>query len=84
MQTKKESLWEVVLNIGSGYVLALITQWFLYPLYDLEVTWSENMQLAAIFMLISIIRSYFWRRYWNRRLLKKLEKHYEKHRTNTS
>ena len=53
---------ETGLNIGSGYVLAMLTQAVVYPLYDITTSTGQDAGIAAIFTVVSLIRSYLWRR----------------------
>ncbi len=65
-QSKLESLIESVITVGSGLIVAVIIQLLIFPLYDIEITLFENIQLATIFTSISIIRIYIIRRYFSR------------------
>lgn len=65
-QTRWESFLEQLLNIGSGLFLsALVTQPIIFPLFGIVMTTSDNIMLAIIFTLTSIVRGYIWRRYFN-------------------
>lgn len=64
-QTKRHSLIESGTNITIGYILAVCIQILVYPLFDLEVTLGENIIIAAIFTVASVIRSYVLRRAFN-------------------
>ena len=67
-QSKKESLVEQALNVGSGWLLSLLVWAFLIsPLYNIETSLAENMGITIIFTFISIVRGYMWRRYFNKR-----------------
>ena len=65
-QSKLESLFESVITVGSGLIVAVIIQLLIFPLYDIEITLFENIQLATIFTVSSIIRIYFIRRCFSR------------------
>jgi hypothetical protein len=65
-QSKLESLFESVITVGSGLIVAVIIQLLIFPLYDIEITLFENIQLATIFTVSSIIRIYIIRRCFNR------------------
>ena len=65
-QSKIQSLVESVVTVGSGLIVAVIIQLLIFPLYDIEITLFENIQLATIFTVSSIIRIYFIRRCFNR------------------
>ena len=65
-QSKLQSLVESVVTVGSGLIVAVIIQLLIFPLYDIEITLFENIQLAIIFTVSSIIRIYFIRRCFSR------------------
>ncbi len=67
MQTRLQSLVEAWANVAIGYFLALLAQMIVFPLYDIEVTISQNLQIGLIFTAVSIARSYSLRRFFNRR-----------------
>lgn len=65
-QTKRHSLLEALANTVGGYVLALITQLVVYPLYGASFTLRQNIEIGLIFMAVSIARGYLLRRAFNR------------------
>ena len=72
MQTRKGSLLETTLNIGSGFIVAmLVWQLIVAPLFGYEVTLYDNFWLTMIFTVVSVVRSYFWRRLFNYYIVKK-------------
>ena len=56
------SFVEAMANVAIGYGIAVLSQIFVFPLFGLVVTLTENMALGAIFTAISIGRSYALRR----------------------
>lgn len=73
MQTKTESLIESSLNIASGFILSLIIwTWLVKPLFNIETSVMENLNITLIFTVSAIIRSYVWRRYFNYRYVRSL------------
>ena len=66
MQTKKHSAFESVVNVIAGYTTAIITQIVVFPVFGIETSTSDNMKIALIFTVISLIRSYVIRRSFNR------------------
>ena len=64
-QLKKHSLLESVVNISIGYVVALISQLLVFPLFNIMVPFTDNLLIGAYFTVISLIRSYAIRRYFN-------------------
>ena len=61
-QSRKMSFLESCLSVGSGYLLALLTQLVVFPLFDIRVDFHEQLGIAGIFTAISIVRTYLWRR----------------------
>ena len=58
---------ESVIDVGSGFFLAIIIQITVFPLFDLYPTIFENFQIALIFTLVSMTRSALWRRFFRKR-----------------
>ena len=66
-QSKLSSLIESLLNVGSGFVVSsLLWSFVIVPVYEIEVTVTQNLEITAIFTVISVIRGYIWRRVFNR------------------
>jgi hypothetical protein len=71
-QTKKESFIESALNIGSGFLVSLAVWTFVVvPLWALPVTMGENLQITMLFTVVSVVRSYVWRRIFNNLYVKR-------------
>ena len=68
MQSKLGSATEAFLNIGSGFLLSMcIWQLIANPLFGYDVSLLENAGLTSIFTVVSMARSYLWRRFFNKR-----------------
>lgn len=67
-QSRLESLIESVINIVIGYNVALLSQWLIFPMFDIHVSLTDNLLIGAWFTAISLIRSYVIRRWFNARL----------------
>ena len=65
MQSKLQSLLEALANTATGYIISVITQVYLFPLFGIHLPLHTNMLIVAIFTAISIVRSYLWRRLFN-------------------
>ena len=63
MQTRLESLIEVIINISIGFVISTIANAILLPMVGLPVTLSQNLLVGAGMTVISVARSYMIRRY---------------------
>ena len=61
-QSRLMSLVESLANVLVGYVVAVITQMAVFPLFGLAVTISDNLLIGLIFTAVSILRSYALRR----------------------
>lgn len=66
-QSKEQSLKETVISTFIGLAVSLITQILVFPLYGMEVSFNQNIQITIIFTLVSIVRGYFVRRYFNKK-----------------
>jgi len=58
---------ESVIDVGSGFFLAIIIQITIFPFFDLHPTIFENFQIALIFTIVSMTRSALWRRFFRKR-----------------
>ena len=54
---------ETLIDIGSGFLLAILTQIIVFPFFGYEVTILNSIHLALIFTAISMLRSWCWRMY---------------------
>jgi hypothetical protein len=65
MQTRKQSLIEASLNIGSGFILSMCVYQLVMPMFGYPVTLVDNLGITSIFTVVSVVRSYVWRRIFN-------------------
>lgn len=61
-QSRLMSLVESVANVIVGYGVAVVTQILIFPIFGLHTTLAQNLQIGAIFTLVSIVRSFGLRR----------------------
>ena len=61
-QSRRMSLIEAVTNVILGYGLAVIAQIVVFPWFGLDVSIGENLAIGAVFVGISLLRSYALRR----------------------
>ena len=64
-QTKTQSAVESVANVTIGYVVSLVANATILPLFGFSISMSENLAIGAIYTAISIARSYCVRRAFN-------------------
>ena len=65
-QSRRLSLIEAVTNVVAGYALAVITQIVAFPWFGLQVSLGDNLVIGAVFVGVSLIRSYALRRLFER------------------
>ena len=61
-QSRRMSLVEAITNVAVGYALAIATQIVVFPWFGLHPSLGENLALGAVFVGISLLRSYALRR----------------------
>jgi hypothetical protein len=65
-QSRRLSLIEATTNVAVGYALAVITQIVVFPLFRLQVSLGDNLAIGAVFVGVSLVRSYALRRLFER------------------
>lgn len=65
MQSKRQSACEATLNTASGFLLSLGAGYIIFPALGWAVTSQQNLAAVSLFTVISVLRSYFWRRVFN-------------------
>ena len=63
----RSDVLESMIDVGSGFLLSIIIQLTIFPLFDLHPTIFENFQIALIFTVVSMTRSALWRRFFRKR-----------------
>ena len=61
-QGKRGSLVESIIQVLSGWGVAIITQLIVYPLMGIEVTIVQNINLSLIFIVVGFVKQYYVRR----------------------
>lgn len=63
MQSRRMSLIEQFANIGSGFIISSpLWHFVIQPLWNIETSVAENLQITTLFTVVSIARGYAWRR----------------------
>ncbi len=66
MQSKTQSLTEVVLSTLVAFAIsAALQQWVVTPLFHLNTSAGGNLGITVFFTVISLVRSYYFRRFFN-------------------
>ncbi len=64
-QSKLESLVEAGINIATGLIIAITLTQLLQGTLGYTMPPDANLKLSIVLTIVSIIRSYFWRRFFN-------------------
>lgn len=64
-QPRIHSLIESIANVAIGLGVAVATQVSVFPLFGIHIPLSDNLSIAGIFTVVSIVRSYAVRRLFN-------------------
>ena len=62
----KRDIFESIIDVGSGFILAILIQLLIFPLFGLHPTILDSIGIALIFTVVSMTRSSIWR-WWFRR-----------------
>lgn len=66
IQSRTMSLIEAGTNVVVGYVLAILTQLLIFPVFGMEAALSEHMAIGLAFVGVSLARGYLLRRVFER------------------
>jgi len=74
-QTRLESFVEASLNTASGFLLSFVA-WItiVVPFFGLPFDIGESFGITCFFTVLSVARSYAWRRFFNRRVHRQVHK----------
>ena len=65
-QSRRASLVETLANVGSGMLISWAISLLVYPLFGFAVGGGQALALTLIFTVVSVARSYAWRRAFER------------------
>lgn len=65
-QSRTLSLVESATNVVVGYVLAILTQLLVFPIFGLEAALQEHLAIGLAFVGVSLARGYLLRRLFER------------------
>jgi len=64
-QSRKHSFLEALLNTASGFLISYFVAELTFTYFNFSASHKETFQITCIFTLVSIVRSYIWRRIFN-------------------
>ena len=65
MQTKRQSLIETLTSVFAGWLIGVVLNMLVLPLFDYNVSLTDGVLISIIFTAVSVIRSYIIRRFFN-------------------
>ena len=65
MQTKRQSLIETLTSVFVGWLIGVILNLTVLPLFDYNITVVDGLLVSLIFTVISVVRGYVIRRFFN-------------------
>ena len=65
MQSKKQSMIETLTSVFVGWLIGVILNLTILPLFDYNITVIDSLWVSLIFTVVSVIRSYAIRRTFN-------------------
>jgi hypothetical protein len=67
MQTRKQSLFEAIINVVVGFSINMLLNFSVFPLFGWHISLAQNLGLGVIYTVVSIVRSYCLRRFFNKK-----------------
>ena len=61
-QSRVMSLVESITNVAVGFLLAIATQFAVFPFLGIMVSAADNVLIGTVFTAVSLVRSYLLRR----------------------
>ena len=65
MQSKKQSLIETLTSVFLGWLIGVILNLTVLPLFDYNITVVDSLWVSLIFTVVSVVRGYIIRRWFN-------------------
>ena len=65
MQSKRESMIETITSVFVGWLIGVILNMTILPLFDYNITVVDSLWVSLIFTVISVVRGYVIRRAFN-------------------
>ena len=62
----KRCFIESLIDVGSGFILAILIQLYIFPFFGLFPTVWDSIGIALIFTGVSIVRSAIWRNFFRK------------------
>ena len=69
-QSKKQSVFESVIQTLIGLATSILVQITIYPLMGIPVSFNQNLIITVVFFVVSMVKGYLVRRYFNLKMKK--------------
>lgn len=67
MQSKNRSWHEALASTAIGFIVSmLVWEAIIKPFWNLHTSFVNNLEITAVFTVVSVLRGYFVRRIFNR------------------
>ena len=66
----RKHFFETFVDIGSGYIIAVVMQILVFPLFGIYTSYFNMLIIGGIFMSVSMLRSWLWRKYFHLKFYK--------------
>ena len=64
-QSRKHSFLEALLNTASGFLISYFVAELTFTYFNFQSSHKQTFTITCIFTVVSIVRSYIWRRIFN-------------------
>jgi biotin transporter BioY len=64
-QSRKHSFLEALLNTASGFLISFFVAELTFAYFNFQSTHKDTFIITCVFTVVSIVRSYIWRRIFN-------------------
>lgn len=64
-QSRKMSMLETVTSTCIGFVIAIASQYVIFPVFGIHVPLHEHLEMGVFFTVVSVVRGYLIRRLFN-------------------
>ncbi len=64
-QSRKMSLMETITSTVIGFVIAIASQYVIFPLFGIYVPLHAHLVMGTFFTVVSVVRGYLVRRLFN-------------------
>ena len=64
-QSRKMSLFESMVSVVAGYIMTVLIQYWLYPLFGIQIAAKEALLISLIIVFAAFVKNFTVRRLFN-------------------